>query len=81
MAATPYMVVIERTGTGYSAYVPDLPGCVAAARTRGATMKLIRGAIDMHLAGMRDDGVRPPRPSAKAAYVPVLTAKRLRKSA
>jgi len=81
MPSTPYMVVIERTATGYSAYAPDLPGCVAAGRTRAATLKLMKSAIEMHVAGMREDGVRPPRPSAQAAYVPAAAGKRLRRSA
>ena len=51
-----YTAVIEKTRTGYSAYVPDLPGCVAAADTQDETEDLIRGAIKLHLDGMREDG-------------------------
>jgi predicted RNase H-like HicB family nuclease len=51
-----YAVLLEETDTGYSAYVPDLPGCVAAGTTLAETKELIRGAIHMHLAGMREDG-------------------------
>jgi len=59
-----YAVVIERTGTGYSAYVPDLPGRVAASRTAMGVRRFMREAIDFHLEGMRDDGLAPPKPSA-----------------
>ena len=59
-----YLVVIEKTRTGYSAYVPDLPGCVAAARTRAETMRLMREATVMHLHDMRARGLRIPRPRA-----------------
>lgn len=51
-----YAVVVERSPTGFAAYVPDLPGCVAAGRTRGEVERLIREAIQLHLAGMREDG-------------------------
>jgi len=51
-----YAVIYEKTATGYSAYVPDLPGCVAAAATLQETEDLMRGAIAMHLVSMREDG-------------------------
>src|SRR3546814_10425759 len=56
-----YAVVFEKTDTGYSAYVPDLPGCIAAGSTQREVEKLIRGAIQMHLEGMREDGEPIPR--------------------
>jgi predicted RNase H-like HicB family nuclease len=58
-----YVVVIERTDTGFSAYVPDLPGCVAAGDTIDETENLIRGAIEMHVRGLREDGIEAPDPS------------------
>lgn len=65
-----YAVVIEGTeGTGYSAYVPDLPGCIAAAATLGEVRKLIAEAITFHLEGMRLDGEPIPEPSTRAEYV------------
>ena len=64
-----YAVVIEKADGTYSAYVPDLPGCVATARTRPLALKRIAEAIDLHLAGMREDGQRIPRPTARAEYV------------
>ena len=57
-----YAVVFEPTATGYSAHVPDLPGCVAAAATLEETAELIRGAIRLHLAGMAEDGEPIPEP-------------------
>ncbi|MBL8294471.1 MAG: type II toxin-antitoxin system HicB family antitoxin [Bryobacterales bacterium] len=55
-----YAVIYERTATGYSAYVPDLPGCVAAGETLEQTEALMRGAIELHLAGMVEDGESVP---------------------
>jgi predicted RNase H-like HicB family nuclease len=66
-----YAVVIERGATGYSAWVPDLPGCVAAARTEGEVMKLIREAIPFHIQGLRMDGDPVPEPTSRGEYVAV----------
>ena len=66
-----YLVVIEPTKNGFSAYSPDIPGCVAAGKTRAATEKLMRGAIAMHIDGMREDGLAVPEPQSTAAYVSV----------
>lgn len=64
-----YAVVIEKAGSNYSAYVPDLAGCVATGRTPAIVGKRIREAVAMHIAGMRKDGVAVPRPTARAVYV------------
>lgn len=64
-----YAVVIEQAGEGYSAYVPDLPGCIATARTIDAVEQDIRDAIRFHLDGMVEDGVPVPRPTSRAEYV------------
>ena len=66
-----YAVVIEKSETGFGAYVPDLPGCVAVAETLSETERLIREAIEFHLDGLREDGIRLPEPSAVAHYVEV----------
>lgn len=58
-----YAVFIEPTRTGYSAYIPDLPGCIAAGPTKDETLELMRGAIEMHLRSMREDGDPIPEPS------------------
>jgi predicted RNase H-like HicB family nuclease len=66
-----YTVIYEETPTGFSAYLPDLPGCVAAAGTRREVERLIRSAVEMHLEGMRDDGEPLPSPSTWADTVTV----------
>jgi len=60
---TKYAVFIAPTRTGYSAHVPDLPGCIAAGRTRDETLELMQSAIEMHLSAMRQDGDAIPEPS------------------
>ena len=64
-----YAVLFEKTDTGYSAYVPDLPGCIAAGDTLEETAQLMREAIGFHLAGMREDGEPIPEPRTIAEYV------------
>ncbi len=64
-----YAVVIENAGENYSAYVPDLPGCVATGPTVEAVELEIRDAIRFHLDGLREDGLAAPAPTALAAYV------------
>jgi predicted RNase H-like HicB family nuclease len=66
-----YAVIYEKTSTGYSAYVPDLPGCVAAGRTLKETENLIRGAAELHLETMREDGDPIPEPTTLAGYVAI----------
>lgn len=66
-----YAIVIETGESGCSAYVPDLPGCVAAAETEEEVMTLIREAIEFHLDGMREDGDPIPPPITRVAYVQV----------
>jgi predicted RNase H-like HicB family nuclease len=58
-----FPVIFEPTPTGFSAYVPDLLGCVAAGGSLDETRELIAGAIRMHIAGMREDGDPIPEPS------------------
>ena len=64
-----YAVLFEKTDTGYSAHVPDLPGCIAAGSMLEKTTDLIRGAIRMHLAGIAEDGEAIPEPKTIAEYV------------
>jgi predicted RNase H-like HicB family nuclease len=66
-----YAIVIEKAEGNYSAYVPDLPGCVAAGATVAATEKSIREAMELHLEGMREDGLDIPPPSSKVEYVEI----------
>ncbi|MGH9610426.1 MAG: type II toxin-antitoxin system HicB family antitoxin [Bryobacteraceae bacterium] len=68
-----YAIVIERppASANYSAYVPDLPGCVAAAETLDEVRQLMREAIALQLEGMREDGLPIPEPSTKVDMVEV----------
>jgi predicted RNase H-like HicB family nuclease len=66
-----YAVVIEKGDRNYSAYVPDLPGCVSVGDTLDEVKAEIREAIEFHLEGMREDGLPIPKPSTRAEYVNV----------
>ena len=66
-----YAIVVERAVNNYSAYVPDLPGCVATGATMEETEQLIREAIELHVAGLREDGLPIPQPSSQVDYVEV----------
>jgi len=66
-----YAIVIERSSNGFGAYVPDLPGCVAAAETEAEVRELIREAIEFHLEGMREDDEPIPEPTSRVDYVEV----------
>lgn len=64
-----YAVVIEKAGDNYSAYVPDLPGCIATGSTVAEVEQELREAIRFHIEGLEADGLPIPRPSAVAEYV------------
>jgi predicted RNase H-like HicB family nuclease len=64
-----YAVVIERAGDNLSAYVPDLPGCIATGNSVSEVEQLIREAISFHLEGLREDGLEIPEPSCAVGYV------------
>jgi predicted RNase H-like HicB family nuclease len=64
-----YAVVIEKAGRNFSAYVPDLPGCVATGSTREEAENEIREAIRFHLDGLKEDGLPAPPPQATLTYV------------
>ncbi|MGH9352519.1 MAG: type II toxin-antitoxin system HicB family antitoxin [Terriglobia bacterium] len=66
-----YLIVIEKTGTGYSAYSPDLEGCASTGRTLEETEKNMREAIEFHLEGMRLEGLSLPEPHTYSAYVEI----------
>ena len=66
-----YAIVIETAQGNYSAYVPDLPGCVATGDTIDETERQIREAIEFHLEGLREEGGRVPPPSSYSTYVDV----------
>ncbi|NQU25425.1 MAG: type II toxin-antitoxin system HicB family antitoxin [Candidatus Nealsonbacteria bacterium] len=64
-----YLVIIEKSDTGYSAYSPDLPGCVSTGATREETELNMQEAIEFHLEGMRSEGYEIPKPNSTSAYV------------
>lgn len=66
-----YAIVIEKAESNYSAYVPDLPGCVATGATSEDALIEIRAAIEFHLEGMRADGLPIPPPQSKVEYIDV----------
>ncbi|MEI6635938.1 MAG: type II toxin-antitoxin system HicB family antitoxin [Planctomycetota bacterium] len=66
-----YLVVIEEAEQGFGAYVPDLPGCIAAADSRAEVPRLIHGAIEFHLDGLRQDGLPIPVPHSSPELVEV----------
>jgi predicted RNase H-like HicB family nuclease len=59
-----YLVVFEKTKTGYSAYVPDLPGCIATGRSKSDTEKNMYEAIKLHLEGLREEKIKLPKMQA-----------------
>ncbi len=64
-----YAVVYEKTSTGYSAYAPDLPGCIATGTSLDLTKKRMEKAIELHLAAMRADGDPIPKARTRASYI------------
>ena len=66
-----YAVVIEKGETSYGAYVPDLPGCVAAGETREDVLSLIHEAIEFHIQGIKEDGKIIPEPTSSIEIVEV----------
>ena len=66
-----YAIVIEKADSSYSAYVPDLPGCVATASTVAEAENEIREAIRFHIAGFKEEGLPVPAPTSIADYVEV----------
>jgi predicted RNase H-like HicB family nuclease len=66
-----YLIVIEKTGTGYSAYSPDIPGCVATGTTRDETEREMKSAIAFHIEGLKSEGMALPTPHSSSSYVEV----------
>ncbi|OOG27857.1 hypothetical protein B1C78_02465 [Thioalkalivibrio denitrificans] len=66
-----YTVILEKGPTSWGAYVPDLPGCVAAGETREEVLELIRQAIEFHLEGLRQEGLPVPEPHSYGEVVEV----------
>jgi predicted RNase H-like HicB family nuclease len=66
-----YLIVIEETSTGYSAFSPDLEGCVATGSTREEVERTMREAIEFHLEGLRKEGYEVPTPHSYSTYLEV----------
>jgi predicted RNase H-like HicB family nuclease len=68
-----YLIIVEETPSGYSAYSPDVPGCVAAASTRSEVEREMHDAIEFHIEGLRAAREEIPKPRSKASYCAVAT--------
>jgi predicted RNase H-like HicB family nuclease len=66
-----YLVVIEKGGNSFGAYVPDLPGCAVVGETREEALHLIREAVDLHVASLKEHGDPLPEPASTTEYVQV----------
>ena len=66
-----YLIIIEKTRTGFSAFSPDLPGCVATGSTKKQAEKNMKDAIAFHLKGMHKEGLKVPRPHSISTYLEV----------
>ena len=69
-----YLVVVEKGPKSFGAYVPDLPGCIAAGESREEVLTLIREAIEFHLEGLKEEGQSIPDPSSSSEVVEVESA-------
>lgn len=69
-----YLVVVEEGPTSFGAYVPDLPGCIAAGESKDEVVRLIREAIEFHLEGLKDEGAAIPKPHSSSELVEVQVA-------
>jgi predicted RNase H-like HicB family nuclease len=74
MIGMKYLCVVEKGEKGFGAYVPDLPGCVAAADTREEVVRLIREAIEFHIEGLKKSGDPVPEPVSRSELVEVHAA-------
>ena len=69
-----YLIIIEKTNTGFSAYVPDLPGCIATGKTREIVRRRMREAVEFHVEGLRLEGMPVPPPSSEALFFDLSTS-------
>jgi len=76
-----YAIVIEKADNNYSAYVPDVPGCIATGATADEVKQRLADALEFHLEGMRADGETPPVPTSAVDYVEVLDAPTTKRAA
>ena len=66
-----YLIVIEKTPSGYSSYSPDLPGCVSTGKDEGEVVRNMKEAIEFHIEGLKAEGEAAPVPTSSASYVEV----------
>lgn len=66
-----YLIIVEKTNTGYSAYSPDLPGCISTGKTQEETIQNMQEAIAFHIDGLQSAGCPIPKPSSISAYVEI----------
>ena len=66
-----YLVVVEQGPASFGAYVPDLPGCIAAAETKDEVLSLIREAIEFHLEGLKEEGAPIPQPHSSSELIEI----------
>ena len=69
-----YLVVVEEGSTSFGAYVPDLPGCIAAGDTREEVLSLIRDAVEFHIEGLKQSGQPVPKPSSTGEVIDIHAA-------
>ena len=67
-----FLIVIEKANGNYSAYSPDLPGCIATGRTKDQAAKNIHEAIELHIQGLKEDRLPIPKAHASAEYIAVM---------
>ncbi len=66
-----YLIILEKTETGYSVYSPDLPGCIATGKTQEETQNNMQEAIEFHIEGLQTEGYEIPQPSSVSSYIEV----------
>ena len=66
-----YLIIIEKSETGFSSYSPDLPGCVSTGTTTEETEANMREAIEFHIDGLKEEGYDIPKPSSRSSYVEI----------
>ena len=66
-----YLIIVEKTETGYSAYSPDVPGCGSTGQTKEEVERNIQEAIQFHIEGLREEGYPAPEPSTYSSYIDV----------
>ena len=69
---TKYLIIVEKTPTGFSSYSPDLPGCIATGHTREEVELNMKEAIKFHIEGLKEEGYPIPKPSTESLYLEVM---------